>query len=412
MKIIVTIILFAMMATSSFANGLSLNSIGPKALGMGGAMIGLADDYTAIYWNPAGITQLQSVQIGVFAMDIIPTGTYKYDAAGIDATTKTNHYISPNIMAYIPLLKGDLTIGVGAFVPAGLGAEWDGAELAPLGAGTEFKWSNKIAVFNISPAIAYKFNDMISVGAALNIHYAMLDMERPDDLNEDHIMDTQYDESSTGIGFGVSLGALIKATDWLSVGVSFKTKNTAVMTGDANMSPMGGEEITSKFERDLAWPMWLGGGVAIKPIENLTITIDAQWSNWSESLESIETEYTDWSRIDTMHMNWEDALQIRFGIQYDISDKLAVRGGVYHDPAPAPDETMNIIFPSNTYLGLTFGTSYKFTDAIAVDFAFEYLMGDDREIEPIYPDAMPGIHHMDIIAVGVGLTYTFAKCAK
>ncbi|MCK5740694.1 MAG: outer membrane protein transport protein, partial [Chlorobi bacterium] len=364
MKIIVTIILFAMMSASSFANGLSLNSIGPKALGMGGAMIGLADDYTAVYWNPAGITQLENAQIGVFGTAILPTATYKYAAAGIDATSMSNQYISPSIMGYVPLLKGDLTIGVSMFVPAGLGIEWAGADLKNFSgqSQTEFKWSNEIGVINISPVIAYKFNEKFSVGAALNIHYGMFDMHRPMDLmngaapGQDGFMDTQYEESSTGMGYGVSLGALFKATDYLSVGVSFKTKNTLSMTGDANNPLMAamGLSADSEFERDLSWPMWVGGGIAVKPMDKLTVTLDAQWSQWSESMESIVTTYNDWvmqdgnAVVETMHMNWEDALQLRFGVQYEVSDKFALRGGLYHDPAPAPDESMNIIFPSNT----------------------------------------------------------------
>ena len=62
---------------NAFSNGLSLNSPGPKGLGMGGAMVGLADDYTAVYWNPAGITNINNAQIGLFVTDIIPIGTYK-----------------------------------------------------------------------------------------------------------------------------------------------------------------------------------------------------------------------------------------------------------------------------------------------------------------------------------------------
>jgi len=36
------------------ANGLSLNGLGSKAVSMGGAFIGLADDFSLVYWNPAG----------------------------------------------------------------------------------------------------------------------------------------------------------------------------------------------------------------------------------------------------------------------------------------------------------------------------------------------------------------------
>ncbi len=38
------------------------SGLGSRALGMGGAFTGLADDYTAIYWNPAGLAELRQSQ--------------------------------------------------------------------------------------------------------------------------------------------------------------------------------------------------------------------------------------------------------------------------------------------------------------------------------------------------------------
>ncbi|HJZ13220.1 MAG TPA: hypothetical protein VJ521_13780 [Acidobacteriota bacterium] len=35
---------------------------GAAALGIGGAFVGVADDVSTIYWNPAGLTQLPEVQ--------------------------------------------------------------------------------------------------------------------------------------------------------------------------------------------------------------------------------------------------------------------------------------------------------------------------------------------------------------
>src|SRR5262245_4880624 len=35
---------------------------GAKALGLGGAFVAVADDLTTIYWNPAGLGQLEGIQ--------------------------------------------------------------------------------------------------------------------------------------------------------------------------------------------------------------------------------------------------------------------------------------------------------------------------------------------------------------
>ncbi|MFO7896117.1 MAG: hypothetical protein R6U84_04225, partial [Candidatus Cloacimonadales bacterium] len=78
MKKINLFLIFLIITTSLLANGLSLNSVGPKALGMGGAFVGQADDLTAIYWNPAALAQ-QSSGISFFLGDIIPNGYYETD---------------------------------------------------------------------------------------------------------------------------------------------------------------------------------------------------------------------------------------------------------------------------------------------------------------------------------------------
>ncbi|HNR66727.1 MAG TPA: hypothetical protein PKN04_01755 [bacterium] len=43
-------------------NGLG---VGARAIGMGGAYVGLADDYAAIFWNPAGMGQLRRMEFNV-----------------------------------------------------------------------------------------------------------------------------------------------------------------------------------------------------------------------------------------------------------------------------------------------------------------------------------------------------------
>ncbi|MEN8194150.1 MAG: long chain fatty acid transport protein, partial [Bacteroidota bacterium] len=63
---LISLVLIFAVSTSAFANGLSLNSVGPKALGMGGAFVGLANDGTAIYWNPAGLAGQESSVMGYF----------------------------------------------------------------------------------------------------------------------------------------------------------------------------------------------------------------------------------------------------------------------------------------------------------------------------------------------------------
>jgi long-chain fatty acid transport protein len=415
-RLLVLIVVLVMAASTAFSNGLSLNSIGPKGFGMGGAFVGLANDYSSLYWNPSGLTQIQKNFIGIFATDVIPMGTYKFSMAGIDTKTKVNHYISPNIMGSFSFTpSNDLVIGLGVYVPAGLGSEWYGSSLRNLGMGVA-EWMSKIGVINISPAIAYRINENISVGLAVNIFYGMFDLKRPGGTIGSTTY--QYSESSNGLGYGVTLGALVKANEMFSFGASLRTKTNVKMSGTVKNQYLNialGAPAETDFDRDVAWPMWIGAGVACHPFDFLVITADAQYSQWSKSENEFTATYDNpiWQAAlsaggsNKFVLHWKDVVQYRVGIGYTFMENIDFRLGYYYDPAPAPDESYNILFPNITYNAITFGMGYRMDDW-TFDGGIEYLMGQDRTISAAAnPKAMPGIHGMDIWSWSLGVGYGF-----
>ena len=59
-----TIVVFIVVTQSLFAGYLdfNLNGSGARAAGLGYAFTGIADDATAISWNPAGLTQIYGME--------------------------------------------------------------------------------------------------------------------------------------------------------------------------------------------------------------------------------------------------------------------------------------------------------------------------------------------------------------
>jgi len=409
-------------AASLVANGLSLNSIGARALGMGGAFVGLSNDPTAIYWNPAGLTG-QKAQIYGAVSDIKLYGSYKSESTdwgypegvfSIDTENESADNIAPNIFATYPM--NNLTFGFGVYVPAGLSVEWPGDDLAALAGGNpDLKWKSKIFAVTVSPAVAYKINDKFSIGLAGIMSYGSFELDRPY-VHTDSTGSTgfQYEESSTGTGFGVEGGLMYKMSDMFQFGATVRSKVNISMSGEAKnpaLAAFGAEE--TDFDRDVAWPLWAAFGVAVHPAEKSTLTADAQYSQWSESEDTFETKFDNAVWPDSeMILEWKDCTQIRFGAEYMVNQAVTARAGYYYDPAPAPDKTLNILFPSGTYNVVTGGISY-ITQSMNLDFGLEYLMGEDRDITiETDPDSgevlnMPGTHALDIFAFSVGLGYNF-----
>ncbi len=420
---LVVFILF--LSSLASANGLNLNGFGARAVAMGGAFVGLADDFTAVFWNPAGLTQLKRKTFGATGDLIVPTGTYTLEYAtlgypipgnAVDATTVSKAYPS-GLGGYFHPVTDKMILGLGIYTPSGLGAKWEGKDFVAITGGKAYEWLSFIGVITIAPTVAYQVSDMVSVGASLNINYGFFSISRHAGF-AGTIDLGQYEEDSTGLGFGATLGVLVKPSEQFSLGVSFRTPSKVSMSGDTQIDNLavtqpltGVSSNTSDFDRDVTQPMWLAGGVAFKPIENLTLTADLQYTNW-DKLDELDTEYDDpaWQVFmaatdnDKIKLDWSDKIQLRFGLEY-VFDKFAVRGGYYYDPAPAPDDTFTALMPNFDFNVFTVGVGYM-NDGIGFNLGFEYLSGKDRDIDPA-PDNMPGTHGLKIWTVLAGLSYGF-----
>jgi len=409
MRFFLTVALIMFTGISLSANGLNLNGVGSKAIAMGGAFIGLADDYSAIFWNPAGLSQMKNTSISFFITDLIPSGTYTFPAYGIDAKTKSAMYPS-GAVGYFKPINEKLLIGIAAYVPSGTGAKWNGEDLKILSKNVAYEWESFMAVITVSPVIAYKINDMFSLGATLNLNYGMMKIKRPGV--------GQYTEDLSGFAFGATVGALIKPTDRLGIGLTLRTPTKVKFSGDAEMAKASayGISTTSGANREATWPLWLGVGVSFKATDKLTLNADAQYTNWKK-IDTIGITYDDavWQASkahpllgaafnNDFVLNWEDVIQWRFGLEYAISEKLALRAGYYIDPSPTPAETLNILLPEIAYNVITVGFGYK-TEKMSIDFCLETLLGKDQE-SPM-TGKMPGTHGMSILVPNIAFTYRF-----
>lgn len=435
-KILISVVAFIIFLSSmSFANGLNLNALGPRAVAMGGAFVGLADDYSAVFWNPAGLANIDKKYIAFYGFDVIPSMTYKLETPipGVQADAKSvsKHYLG-GLVGYFQPVSDNLVLGLAAYSPSGLGIEWDGADLAGISGGnTNIDWMSKFFVITIAPTLSYKVNEMFQLGFALNINYGSFHMDRWAGATPipvpPYVLDFgQQSLKLSGWGFGATLGLLVKPSDMFSFGLTVRTPYKIGFSGDLGiqnldkLGPMVGTTVssTSKVETDLTMPLWLAGGIAFKPTEKFTLTFDVHYTQWSKIDEvALTVDDQTWGLLldeeDTkLAFHWKDATQIRFGAEYQISPKFALRGGYYIDPDPSIDQTRNILLPLTDFNSITAGFGYN-VNGIIIDFGFEYITGKEQEVpvaswllDPDYSEAMPGKFHMKtILALDISIGY-------
>ena len=90
-------LVLAVFGTAS-ANGFLAPAVGAKASGLAGAFIGLADDYSAAFWNPAGITQIEGTEITVLGQDAVTMGS-RDGFIGFDGALRTHIPVMAEIAA-------------------------------------------------------------------------------------------------------------------------------------------------------------------------------------------------------------------------------------------------------------------------------------------------------------------------
>ncbi|MCX6574666.1 MAG: outer membrane protein transport protein, partial [Candidatus Aminicenantes bacterium] len=159
------------------ANGFNLNGLGSRAQGMGGAYVSLANDFSAVFWNPAGAAGFKQKTFGFlqktfgfFALDLIPTNTYHLGGTTlvvpeIDAQTKTSHYLGLLAGFYMPV-SSNVVLGLGISTPSLYGTKWTGDDFAGLSNGTSYIWMSKVETLSLAPMVAVKLGRAVSVGAA------------------------------------------------------------------------------------------------------------------------------------------------------------------------------------------------------------------------------------------------------
>ncbi|MDI6850969.1 MAG: hypothetical protein QMD82_03410 [bacterium] len=69
--------LTALLATILHAGGFALSGVGVRAQSMGGAFRAVADDWSTLFWNPAGLAYITESQLAINGLGVRPFNSYE-----------------------------------------------------------------------------------------------------------------------------------------------------------------------------------------------------------------------------------------------------------------------------------------------------------------------------------------------
>lgn len=388
--------------TSISAGGFQINEHGARAMALAGAFTGLANDPSAVYFNPAGITQLRGTQFMGGVTFIAPNNEFTGPNPNSPAQSQTEWEMNTEIFYPINFyvthqFSEKVYAGFGVSNPYGLGTEWNDDW-----SGRYLAVDTELRTFFFYGVLAYKFSEQFSLSAGIN--YATGDVSivrmlpQADPVTQQLRPDAKTELEGDGSGVGFSAGLLFKPTPKFQVGVSYRSEVTFDFEGDATTDPKtldfthplaGPQSIelpNGPIKAELTTPQNLAVGVAFLPTDKLTLTADFQWIGWS-SYDSLTVEFQEYDDPQTGNRLtqssprlYEDTFILRGGAEYKFSPEFALRGGLLYDSNPVQDEYVEPTLPDSDRLGLNIGFGYNFTEDLSVDFAYLLLLFTEREI--------------------------------
>ncbi len=353
------------------ASGFRLPDQSASAMGMAGAFAAQADDASAAWYNPAGLTQVPATQVAVGTLAIYPSLTHEALSGQTDVADRQFHF-PPHLYA-AHSLNDRTAVGLSVNDPFGLSTDWSDTSVTRYVA----TFSNIVTV-EINPSIAYQMTPRLALAAGVGFVHMRATLERLVPGNLDFRL------SGDGNGWGANVAALYRATDALSVGLTYRSRIKIDLDGDASLSGI----ISGGGSTSITLPDLIDLGVSFRASKDLRLNADLDYTMWS-TYRRLDVQSTVPQFNAVVPKNWSNVWCLRLGAQYDLSEQWKLRGGLLYDKNPVPETWFETAVPDSDRVGITTGIGFS-GKTFSVDAAYMYLRFLNRTINNSLADDGPG----------------------
>lgn len=414
-RFIATICFILIGSYSASASGFSIYEASIRANGMLGAFSAYADHATTIYYNPAGLSGLEGIQISGGATILAPRTSFRnlspLAPAGQKYEMEKQEFWAPNFFASYQIADG-LTAGIGVYAPFGLGTEWDQNWV---GRGESIEAN--IQTLFANPAIGYTLPDFgigeIKVGAGLQVAFF-------GEVNFSRAIRQFTPEASFSLdgelkkpGYGFNAGILYKPVDDVTLGFTYRSKVKTEYEGSGEFRNIPGENVVPvEGSTTIDLPASWVAAVNVRPIDGLSVEVDYVWWGWS-SYDELRIEFD--QPVDGLNItetvserNYEDSWQIRLGAEYSELpiEILTVRAGLAYDKNPVKEEYVNPTLPDADRWLFSGGLTFRVTNFLDIDASYIFIRGKQRRVEDT-ESGIDGVYNTHANLPGMGVTLKF-----
>jgi long-chain fatty acid transport protein len=409
-------LLLAMLPSSVLALGFRIVDHGAEATAKGGAFAATADNPSAIYHNPAGITQLSGMQVLMNGYAITLESTFDPATPGAkDLDGKYAWQAVPDAFITWTPKNSRVSLGLGMYAPFGLGVEYpDDAVFRSVAT------KGRLQFFTTNPVMAFQLTrDLsIAVGATLNYSRAKLAQGLVTPVGE--APGSEFILEGDGFAVGVNAGILWKPSEQWAFGLSYFgpmdmrysghartripgfTGSLEVAPGVVVPVPVGRVENEEDFDVELSLPQTIAGGVSFRPTPDWNFEVNVEWTDW-DSLNSPIVHLSE--NLDSaLVFNYESSFMYEFGVTKKFAGGWTASAGYIYSENSVKNEFFNpLVADSNRHV-LSAGLGRRY-DHWNWYLAYQYSYGPHREIAR--QTVADGTYRFQAHALSFTLGYSF-----
>ncbi len=331
-------------AVSTFALGVRIPNQDPAAIARGNAFVATADNPSAIYYNPAGITQLKghNAQVGALAyMNIYadyqsPSGNRTENDTEIIPVPQLHYSFTPEGSFY--------SLGLGVYSPFGLSMKWpDDSPFATRGI------EGKLTYITVNPVLALRLHPTLSIAAGPTFNHSELELRQAVGM----VAGDRFKFKGDNFGYGFNVGLLWQPYEEWSFGLTYKSKVSVDHEGTASITPAPPFPGSFSSSAPLDFPQIITGGISFRPTKDWNIEFDVDWTDWSSVEDLVVTGAS------TTTLDWHPSFFYEFGVTRNLSGGYYASAGYFYSQESTSERYFLPTVPDTDLHVGSIGVGYK-----------------------------------------------------
>jgi len=365
-----------------------------------------AYDASTIFFNPAGMSELEGNQLQTNFTVIAPDAPYEHGSltgvTGVLEGGNTNggtNALVPSVYTVYDLNE-DVKLGLSVNTPFGLSTEYNSGW-----AGAEYNMLSEIATITATPSVSYKVNDQLSIGVGVQMQYLEGRLTRQaSPLANNSLVDLE----ASDFAFGGVVGVLYKYSDKGRIGFNYRSQVQHTLEGSVKISGAGGANDYYHAHADLTTPDVISLGWYHELNDKWAVMSDIAWTNWSVFDKLDVVRDSTGATTSTTEYHWDDTMFYSLGLNYQYDEQVKLQTGIAYDEGAANDQYRTAGIPDTNRYWISFGAEYKASDMLTWNMGYSYLYGEDAKVTETSKNSdFSGTFEPSVHILSVGLSVSF-----